>query len=221
MDLTEADIHEILKYLDSSGWDEIRLETPDLKLVARRGGAPGAGAGIPETAPPASSTSSTPPSHPPQDQRAPAQPATLPVAGAQPAAPAPMEGAPLAGTARQAGAPSAGDAAPSGASQAARAEPPSEPVPSTGPADGRLPIAAPMRGVFYRAPRPGAKPFVDLGSRVEGDTVVGIIEVMKLMHSVVAGVSGMIDEVCVADGESVEQGQTLFWVRPLSGPKGR
>ena len=73
-------------------------------------------------------------------------------------------------------------------------------------------IASPMLGTFYRAPAPGAAPYVDVGSRVEPDTIVCIIEVMKMMNSVNAGVSGTIAEVCVENGEAVEYDAPLFRV---------
>jgi Biotin carboxyl carrier protein len=71
-----------------------------------------------------------------------------------------------------------------------------------------------MLGTFYRAPAPGAAPFVDVGSRVEPDTLVCIIEVMKMMNSVQAGVTGTITEVYVENGEAVEYGAPLFRVEP-------
>jgi acetyl-CoA carboxylase biotin carboxyl carrier protein len=73
-------------------------------------------------------------------------------------------------------------------------------------------IESPMLGVFYRAPAPGATPYVDVGARVEPDTVVCLIEVMKMMNSIVAGVSGTIVEVCSENAELVEHGQPLFRV---------
>jgi acetyl-CoA carboxylase biotin carboxyl carrier protein len=75
-------------------------------------------------------------------------------------------------------------------------------------------IASPMLGTFYRAHAPGAAPFVDVGSTVEPDTLVCIIEVMKMMNSVHAGVSGTIVEVCASNGELVEHGSPLFRVEP-------
>ena len=60
-------------------------------------------------------------------------------------------------------------------------------------------VRAPLPGTFYRAPRPGAAPFVEVGSRVSADTVVGIVETMKLMNSVHAGVAGTVAEICVAE----------------------
>jgi biotin carboxyl carrier protein len=86
---------------------------------------------------------------------------------------------------------------------------------ATGPAavDGAgLTIEAPMLGVFYRAPSPGAPPFVDVGTRVEPNTIVCIIEVMKMMNSVPAGVAGTIAEIHVENAAAVEYGQPLFRV---------
>ena len=75
-------------------------------------------------------------------------------------------------------------------------------------------IDSPMLGTFYRAERPGADPFVDVGTKVEPDTIVAIIEVMKMMNSVPAGVAGTIAEVCCDNAALVEYGQPLFRVDP-------
>src|SRR5580693_3695110 len=72
------------------------------------------------------------------------------------------------------------------------------------PADGLATITAPMLGTFYRAEAPGKPAFVEVGARVESDTIVCIIEVMKMMNSVTAGVSGVIAEVVPANAELVE-----------------
>jgi acetyl-CoA carboxylase biotin carboxyl carrier protein len=80
--------------------------------------------------------------------------------------------------------------------------------------DEALAIASPMLGTFYRAEGPGAKPFVEVGARVEPDTTVAIIEVMKMMNSIPAGVSGTIVEVCAENAALVEFGETLFRVAP-------
>jgi biotin carboxyl carrier protein len=80
--------------------------------------------------------------------------------------------------------------------------------------DGLKTIGAPMLGTFYRAEAPGAKPFVEPGSRVEPDTIVCIIEVMKMMNSVPAGLAGTIVEVCPENAELVEFGAPLFRVGP-------
>ena len=81
-------------------------------------------------------------------------------------------------------------------------------------AGGLLTVASPMLGTFYRAQAPGAPPFVDVGTRVEPETIVCLIEVMKMMNSVPAGVIGTIVEVCVENAELVENGAPLFQVRP-------
>ena len=82
-----------------------------------------------------------------------------------------------------------------------------------GQADGLLAVRAPLLGTFYRAPRPGAAPFVEVGSHVEADTVVGIIETMKLMNSVCAGVRGTVAEILVADAQFAAQDSALMRVR--------
>jgi acetyl-CoA carboxylase biotin carboxyl carrier protein len=81
-------------------------------------------------------------------------------------------------------------------------------------ADGLVAIPAPMLGTFYRAEAPGKPPFVEVGSPVEPDTIVCIIEVMKMMNSVPAGVSGTIAAVVADNAELVEYGQSLFRVEP-------
>ncbi len=81
-------------------------------------------------------------------------------------------------------------------------------------ADGLVDVTAPMIGTFFRAPSPGEAPFVEVGSAVEPETFVCIIEVMKLMSAVAAGVRGAVAEVCRANGETVEFGDVLFRVRP-------
>ena len=98
--------------------------------------------------------------------------------------------------------------------RAGGAAPPPEPAQPAPAADDGVAIVAPMLGTFYRAPAPGAPPFVDVGARVEADTIVGIIEVMKMMNSVSAGVAGVIAEIHVENGRPVEYGEPLFRVEP-------
>ena len=74
-------------------------------------------------------------------------------------------------------------------------------------------VSAPLLGTFYRSPKPGAPPFVEVGATVEEDTVIAIIEVMKLMNTVRAGVRGTVAEILPADGSLVEYGATLLRVR--------
>lgn len=85
-------------------------------------------------------------------------------------------------------------------------KPPSEP--------GLIEVTSPLLGIFYRAPRPGDPPFVEVGSKLEEDTVVGIIEVMKLMNSVRAGVKGEVVEILAINGAPIEYGEILLRVRP-------
>ena len=89
-----------------------------------------------------------------------------------------------------------------------------EEPPPMAAADGVVTISAPMIGTFYRAEAPGAAPYVDLGSRVEPDTIVCLIEVMKMMNPIPAGVGGTIVEVCAQNAEPVEYGAPLFSVQP-------
>ena len=76
------------------------------------------------------------------------------------------------------------------------------------------PVRAPLLGTFYRAPKPGAPPFVEDGASVEPDTVIGIIEVMKLMNAVRAGARGVVREIRARDGALVEFGEILLLVDP-------
>jgi acetyl-CoA carboxylase biotin carboxyl carrier protein len=71
-----------------------------------------------------------------------------------------------------------------------------------------------MLGTFYRAEAPGERPFVEVGDAVEPDTVVCLIEVMKLMNHIEAGVAGTVVEVLAGNAELVEFGQPLFRVSP-------
>jgi acetyl-CoA carboxylase biotin carboxyl carrier protein len=71
-----------------------------------------------------------------------------------------------------------------------------------------------MVGTFYRAPSPGAPPYVEVGSAVEPATQVGIIEVMKLMNAIEAGVNGVVKEILAANAEPVEYGQPLMLIEP-------
>jgi acetyl-CoA carboxylase biotin carboxyl carrier protein len=85
---------------------------------------------------------------------------------------------------------------------------------AAGPADANLrDIASPMLGTFYRAPKPGSAPYVEIGSVVQEDSVIAIIEVMKLMNTVRAGVKGVITEILPADETLVEFGEVLMRAR--------
>ena len=79
---------------------------------------------------------------------------------------------------------------------------------------GMVAVAAPLPGTFYRAPRPGAAPFVEVGDAVTEETVVAIVETMKLMNSVHAETRGRVAEICLANAEPVAQGTILMWIEP-------
>lgn len=95
-------------------------------------------------------------------------------------------------------------AVPAPAQEAAPAPAPAAPK-QTG-----TPLTSPMVGTFYRAPSPGADPFVKVGDTVKKGQVVCIIEAMKLLNEVEADMDGTIKEVCVENGQPVEFGQSLF-----------
>lgn len=80
--------------------------------------------------------------------------------------------------------------------------------------EGMLIVRAPNLGTFYKAPKPGAPPYVEIGERVEPDTEVCVIEVMKLFTPVRAGVTGIIRQAFVSDAELVEFDQPLFMIEP-------
>lgn len=94
-------------------------------------------------------------------------------------------------------------AAPAPAAQPAAAEPAEPKVEST-------PLTSPMVGTFYRAPSPGAKPFVEVGDTVKKGQTVCIIEAMKLLNEVEAETDGVVKEICVENGQPVEYGQNLL-----------
>jgi acetyl-CoA carboxylase biotin carboxyl carrier protein len=154
MTLTAADVAEIMRLVEQSGFDELNLEIDGTKISLRRG------------TPTGTATAAGPVA------------AVAPLATSTPAvAAATARAAPVASD------PSAVD------------------------------LPSPLLGTFYRSPKPGAPPFVQVGSQVEADTIIGIIEVMKLMNTVRAGVRGTVAEVLAADGALVEYGEVLLRVR--------
>ncbi len=80
--------------------------------------------------------------------------------------------------------------------------------------DNLVTIKSPIVGTFYAKPSPDSEPFVEIGSQVEPQTVVCIIEAMKVMNEIKSETSGTIVEAFVNDGQAVEYGQVLFKVRP-------
>jgi acetyl-CoA carboxylase biotin carboxyl carrier protein len=154
--LTARDVEAIMRLLDASRFDRLKLEMDGLKLELSRGG----GAVSPAADP-------TPPPPPP----------ALPAAVPEPA-----------------------PAIAPGASAVVR--------------EGLVEVKSPLLGIFYRAPKPGEPPFVEVGSRVDAETVIGIVEVMKLMNTARAGVTGEVVEILAPNGELIEHGQVLMLVRP-------
>jgi acetyl-CoA carboxylase biotin carboxyl carrier protein len=150
--LTAADVAEIMRLVEQSGFDELTLEIDGMKLSLRRGAPAGS---VLDRAPQVSAT-----------------------------------------------------AVPTVAVPDTSAVPPSSP-----PDPNVHDVTSPLLGTFYRAPKPGAPPFVEVGAQVEEETVVAIIEVMKLMNTVRAGVRGTVTEIMVSDGALAEYGETLLRVR--------
>jgi acetyl-CoA carboxylase biotin carboxyl carrier protein len=86
--------------------------------------------------------------------------------------------------------------------------------PQVGETTNLITVESPMIGTFYRAPAPGADPYVREGDKVEKGTVLCIIEAMKLMNEIEAEVSGTIHSILVENAQPVEYGQPLFLVQP-------
>ncbi len=105
------------------------------------------------------------------------------------------------------------DEAPAPRPPARAAVAPAVAAPSSGPATNEVDVIAPLLGNFYSAPRPGEPPFVQLGDTVGPDTTIGIIEVMKLMNPIRAGVAGTVTALLAENGKAVEEGQALLRVK--------
>lgn len=92
------------------------------------------------------------------------------------------------------------------------------PAPASGPTTAALPdghrVTSPSLGLFWRSPQPGAPPFVEVGQQVNAEDTVCIVEVMKLMNHVKAGVSGTVVAIPVANGAMVEFGETIVVIDP-------
>lgn len=96
--------------------------------------------------------------------------------------------------------------------QTASAPAPSDPGAGS-PADNLKEVKSPMVGTFYSAPSPDAKPFVNVGDKVTPDTVVCIIEAMKVMNEIKAEISGTVMEICAENGKPVQFGEVLLRVK--------
>jgi len=92
---------------------------------------------------------------------------------------------------------------------------PSSPATAAVPSGPESEIRSPMIGTFYLTPSPDAAPYVEVGSEVGPDTVVCILEAMKVMNEIKAEARGIITAVVAENGKPVEFGQVLFKIRPL------
>ena len=100
---------------------------------------------------------------------------------------------------------------------------PAAPAPESAPAapgepalgEGQVAVRSPMVGTFYRRPSPDEPPYVDVGSEVEADAPLGLVEVMKLYTTIYAKAPGRIARVCANDSELVEYDQILFVIDPV------
>jgi acetyl-CoA carboxylase biotin carboxyl carrier protein len=183
--LTAADVAEIMRVIEQSTFDELTLELDGVKLTLRRGGT--AGGFVQNVTTPSDRLNSA---------------GTGTDAGTATA----RSGEASAHTDARTAVPAARTAAPA-APTAARAWDTTLP-------DAKLSdITSPMLGTFYRAPKPGSAPFVEIGSVVDVDSVIAIIEVMKLMNTVRAGIRGVITEILPADEALVEFGDVLMRAR--------
>jgi acetyl-CoA carboxylase biotin carboxyl carrier protein len=196
VELTNDDVQDILHILDSLPFGELSLQTARFRLSLRRTGNGEWTQSLEvldtprELAPDAAATGRT----------------ALDAAGPEPAEPEPAEPEP---------------AEPEPAEPEPAEPEPAEPEPAElAPSAQENPdgsalteVRAPLLGTFYRAPRPGAPPFVTVGSVVGPDTVVCIIETMKLMNSVTAGVTGTVAEILLANAQFAAQGRVLMRIR--------
>jgi acetyl-CoA carboxylase biotin carboxyl carrier protein len=107
--------------------------------------------------------------------------------------------------------PPAGPQPPPSAPAPTSVEPPAAEPP---PPDDQVAITSPMVGTFYSAPAPDSAPFVAVGDTVGEETVVCIVEAMKVMNEIKAECRGSITKILVENGDAVEYGQPLFMVRP-------
>lgn len=98
--------------------------------------------------------------------------------------------------------------------QASAGGAPAAPAPAPAAGSGMVPIESPMVGTCYLAPNPDAAPFAKVGQSVTPDTVVCLIEAMKVFNEIKAEKSGVIEQILVKNGQAVEFGQKLFAIRP-------
>jgi len=202
MDLTNEDVTDILALLDSLPYDELDLQTTRFRLILRRTPDGWTQSVESRAAPTALSAAPTALSATPAPAAAVAPPSNDSVPAATTSLPQRSGHNDIVATTTRLGAESEGVA------EAQEAE-----VNGERAERELVAVRAPLPGTFYRAPRPGAAPFIEVGSRVGAETVVGIVETMKLMNSVTAGVDGTVAEICVANAEFAPHGTTLLRIR--------
>ena len=189
MPLSPEDVQALVAAFDGADWDEMTVTIDGTRLALSRTGRPPTHADAPTdgaAAAPAAGLATTPAAAAPGGAQGAAPPA---VAGAAPPPP------------RAAGAPAAD--APGG----------DPPTPAAESASGHR-VTAPSVGLFWRSPKPGAPPFVEVGDEVGPDDTVCIVEVMKLMNHVRAGTAGTVRAVHPENGQMVEHGDPLFTIGP-------
>ncbi|MEJ0036089.1 MAG: biotin/lipoyl-containing protein [Gammaproteobacteria bacterium] len=198
MSLTAADVAEILRLLEQSSFDELNLEMNGMKLSLKRGASVGAAS--------AGAAGAL--------RNGDAADAALGARGGAVASPTSS----LTGSAVTSSATSMATSASAAAdSGAARSASPDSAASYAGPARTTDPnlhdVPSPLLGTFYRSPKPGAPPFVEVGSPVTEESIVAIIEVMKLMNTVRAGARGTVAEILPTDGTLVEYDQPILRIR--------
>lgn len=100
------------------------------------------------------------------------------------------------------------------AAQPAAAAPVAEPTPPTAEDQGLIEIKSPMVGTFYSAASPDADPYVRVGATIDSETVICLIEAMKVFNEIKAETSGTVEKVLVDNGQAVEYDQPLYLVKP-------
>jgi acetyl-CoA carboxylase biotin carboxyl carrier protein len=202
--LSPEDVRALVAAFDGSEWDEMTLTIDGTHLVLSRTGRPpgtaaASGTATPSAAPPAPAVA--PPAAGPAARGAVPAVTTPTSTGTPPAAP------PSAPPATPPAAPGAVPPAPDGSAE------PRPPAATPAAVTGHR-VTAPSVGLFWRSPKPGAPPFVEVGDEVGPDDTVCIVEVMKLMNHVRAGVAGTVLAVHPENGQMVEHGDPLFTVEP-------
>ncbi len=203
MDLTDADVTDILALLDTLPYDELDLETSRFRLTLRRTPHGWTQSAQLLSAPALLETAAMEHRGRSSDTNG---PSLSPDVGTG------RDGDEAGGTGVTGG--ELGGAAEAGGEVAEAGGEVAEAGGEVAEVGGELvAVRAPLPGTFYRAPRPGAAPFVDVGSQVSADTVIGIVETMKLMNSVHAGVAGTVAEFCVQNAEFAAHGAILLRIR--------